>query len=177
MAENRYTNGKIYKIVSEKSDKVYIGSTCRKYLCERLANHKSSYKNWKAGKGNKTMSFDLIELGDVSIVLLELFPCDTKDELLSRERHYIELYKDIIINKCIPSRTIKEYREDNKEKIKEYDRNRPNKKERNEKVKEKYKINIEKKKIKTICVCGSEYRKGNKSHHEKTLIHQHFIKV
>ena len=44
-------------------------------------------------------SFDLLELGDVSIILLELCPCNSRDELLAKERYHIELNKDNVINK------------------------------------------------------------------------------
>ena len=37
---NMYSRGKIYKIVSDCTDKIYIGSTCEKYLSNRLAGHR-----------------------------------------------------------------------------------------------------------------------------------------
>jgi hypothetical protein len=42
MADNKYSNGKIYKIVDNTSDKVYIGSTC-KSLKQRLTAHEEYY--------------------------------------------------------------------------------------------------------------------------------------
>ena len=35
-----YSLGKIYKIVSDLTDKIYIGSTCLEKLCMRLSKHK-----------------------------------------------------------------------------------------------------------------------------------------
>lgn len=183
MTENRYANGKIYKIVSEKSDKVYIGSTCKKLLSQRLAGHKNDYKRWKAGRKHKMTSFDLIELGDVSIILLELFPCNTKDELLSRERHYIELYKNDMINKIIPIRTSdeiqdrifnanKEHYKNNKDKIlkqtKEYYENNKN---------DILKNMREKAQIKIKCECGSMISKEAKVRHERTKKHTTFTEI
>lgn len=56
----------------------------------------------------------------MKIVLLEDYPCEDKEQLLKRERHYIESL--ICVNKRIPSRPQKEYkklyREKNKESIK-----------------------------------------------------------
>ena len=183
MTENRYANGKIYKIVSEKSDKIYIGSTCKKYLSERLAGHKNDYKLWKAGTRNKVSSSGLIELGDVSIVLLELFPCNTKDELLSRERHYIELYKNDKINKYIPTRTDKERYEDNKDKKLEYQNQyyEDNKQSVIKKSKRYYEDNkqtvLDKAKIKIKCECGSEITRFTKVRHERSKKHIAFTEI
>jgi hypothetical protein len=33
-------------------------------------------------------SFEIIEEGDYTIILIELYPCDSKDELFSRERFW-----------------------------------------------------------------------------------------
>ena len=55
-----YQNGKIYKIVSNQTDKIYIGSTACPRLCTRLAQHKSNYNQWKRGKYCKMTSFEII---------------------------------------------------------------------------------------------------------------------
>ena len=52
-----YQNGKIYKIVSNtNSEKCYIGSTTKKYLSQRLMQHKYEYNCHKSGKNNKLTS-------------------------------------------------------------------------------------------------------------------------
>ena len=113
-----YQNGKIYKIISTHTDKCYVGSTSLKYLSTRLAGHRS---NFKTGNKNITSKY-ILELGDYEIVLLELFPCNSKDELHSRERHYVETLD--CVNKLVPKRTNQEYYQDNKDiiiqKSKEY---------------------------------------------------------
>ena len=38
--------GFIYKITTALSDKVYIGSTKQKYLCQRKAKHLDDYKGF-----------------------------------------------------------------------------------------------------------------------------------
>ena len=53
---NRYNNGKIYKLVSNHTDKIYIGSTCKERLCQRLAKHKSNYKQWIKDNNNGYIS-------------------------------------------------------------------------------------------------------------------------
>ena len=189
---NRYENGKIYKLVSPHTDKIYIGSTCKKYLSQRLTKHKSHYKDWLKDNDSYTTSYRLFELGDVEIVLLESINCNTKDELLKKEREYIEKYKDILVNKNIPSRTSIEYRMEHKEDIKQYRKN--HKKEISEKSKEyyekhkeeisekgkeryeKHKEEINKKhKQKYDCICGKQLRIGDKSTHNKTKHHINFI--
>ena len=139
MTENKYQLGKIYKLTSEHTDKIYVGSTCKKLLSTRLSIHKNHYKRWKDGKCGYISSIVLFELGLVQISLLEDYSCNTKDELLARERYWIEQHRVILVNKNIPSRTDEEYKEyiiqynqDNKYKINEYKKaNKEKKKEYN----------------------------------------------
>jgi hypothetical protein len=74
----------------------------------RLAKHVSNFKDWnKGGKSGYITSFIVIENQNYDIVLLEKCPCDAKDELHKRERHYIESLE--CVNKNIAGRTHKEY--------------------------------------------------------------------
>ena len=158
-----YNNGKIYKIENNIDDMIYIGSTTKQYLSQRMDNHRSCYKGWKSGKSTKVMVFDMFEKHGIEncfIVLLELVNCNTKDELLAREAYYIKTL--VCVNKCIPLRTDKQYRVDNKEKLKEkYDDN-------------KYKINKQRK-IKYTCECGSISCYSHKSRHEKSIKHLTYL--
>ena len=64
---------------------------------------------------DKTCSFDLFEkygIENCRILLLELVNARTKDELHTREAHYIKTLK--CVNKVIPNRTRKDYYEDKK---------------------------------------------------------------
>jgi hypothetical protein len=118
-----YANGKIYKIepIVESLDDgdIYIGSTVKEYLSQRMVAHRSSYNQWKNGSNSttkKVYSFNLFEkygLENCKITLLEICSCNSKDELLSREAHYIKTLK--CVNKKIPLRTNSEWIEDNKE--------------------------------------------------------------
>jgi hypothetical protein len=85
-----YSNGKIYKIVCNTTGKCYIGSTCSPYLSTRLAQHRNNFKSFLKGKFNYVSSYEVLENNNYDIVLLELFPCSCKEELLARERFYIE---------------------------------------------------------------------------------------
>lgn len=114
-----YQNTKIYKIESHKGPKIYIGSTTKEYLSQRMETHKGCYKYWKCGKRGKTMAYELFDeygVQDCFITLIESFPCNSKDEVHAREAHYIKTLE--CVNKNIPLRTRKEYYEDNKEKVK-----------------------------------------------------------
>lgn len=109
-----YSKSKIYKLTTiHNPNLVYYGSTVNE-LCKRKNSHKSFFKN-----GNfQCNSYKLFELGidDVIITLVENINCNNKEELYARERFYIE--NNNCVNKFIPNRTQKEYREQNKEKIK-----------------------------------------------------------
>ena len=97
------SQGKIYKITSDATDKIYIGSTCKE-LRHRLQDHKANYINHKKGiyKG-KVRSFELMELnGTVKIELLEACQCNTKKELLQKEYDYIKQNRTVCLNKNNP---------------------------------------------------------------------------
>jgi len=113
--ENKYLRGKIYKLISNQTNEIYIGSTCEPYLCNRLAGHKRHYKCYQNGKYHYVTSFKLIAYDDVQIILIEDYPCDRKDQLLQRESYWIQLLD--CVNKIIPSRTLKQYYIDNKDQI------------------------------------------------------------
>ena len=100
-----YKNGKIYKLISINTDKIYIGKTCQP-LKIRYYDHKS--KN------------PFMEYGNVEIKLIEDFPCTCSCELAERERYYYELYKKFCVNKNIPNRCKKEYYKDNRQKKIDY---------------------------------------------------------
>jgi hypothetical protein len=85
-----YSNGKIYKIVCNITGDIYIGSTCEPILARRLAGHVGNYKSYLNGKYHYVTSYKIIEQGNYDIVLIELFPCDTKDQLHARESYYTQ---------------------------------------------------------------------------------------
>ena len=111
-----YQNGKVYKMVA--GGMTYVGSTTTT-LAQRKATHKVKWKRWKVGTGHQVTSFDLFETGEpVDIVLLEDVPCERREQLHARERHWIETLD--CVNRRVPGRTAKEYREVNQDKIKEW---------------------------------------------------------
>ena len=116
-----YQNGKIYKIEDVGGNMCYIGSTTKDFLSKRMVQHRTMYRHWKEHNTKIKYSvfsiFDLYEIDNCRIVLIELYPCDTKDQLTSREAFYIK--QNNCVNRVIPGRTQKQYALDNKEYIKE----------------------------------------------------------
>ena len=131
--DNKYIDGKIYELISNNTDMVYVGS-CIITLKNRLIQHK--YKR------NPTASKSIIDCGDYTINLIEKYPCNNDLELRMREQYYIDIYRNDgknVINernayssiedkkeymkqyyKEYMKEYIKEYRKNNKEKQAEY---------------------------------------------------------
>ena len=87
-----YDQSKVYKIWSPQGDKIYIGSTTKQYLSQRMTAHRKDYNYWKSGKGHFITSFLIFDeygLDDCSIELLEAKSCNSKDELKQLEGGYI----------------------------------------------------------------------------------------
>ena len=104
-----YQKGKIYKIVCNSTGLTYYGSTVNS-LCKRMSGHRSYLKTENTCKSKLVLAG-----GDYDYSLVEECPCDSKDQLHQRERFYIE--NNECVNKSIPGRTQKEYREQNKDKV------------------------------------------------------------
>ena len=107
-----YQKTKIYKIESHLGDKIYIGSTAKEYLSQRFQQHKNAYKRWKNGIVGKYTSFELFDeygIENCQIVLIEAYPCNSKDEKNAKEGHYIKTLN--CVNKVVVGRTRKEYQQ------------------------------------------------------------------
>lgn len=159
-----YQLGKVYKIVSHQTEKIYIGSTCEKYLSNRLGNHRRRYTRYhKAGTGSRVSVFDLLQYGDAQIVLLESVPCNSKDQLTARERFHIENSTAPVVNKVIPFRRPEEhkevrkiYRESHREQTRAHGR--------------KIYHDVKKKTL-IRCECGSSIMKVQQKQHRLTANH------
>ncbi len=72
-----------------------------------MSEHRTKYKYWLLDSTKTKYSvFDIFEaygIKNCTIVLVELCPCDTKDELIKSEAHYIRARN--CLNKNIPTRT------------------------------------------------------------------------
>ena len=130
-----YQLGKIYRIVCNTTGLTYYGSTCEKNLSSRLSHHKNDYNHYLNGIKNFITSFEILKNNNYEIILVESYPCNSKDELHARERFYVE--NNECVNKCIPNRTRKEYYEANKEHLQEY--NKEYREQNKEQLQEYYK--------------------------------------
>ena len=124
MENNKYNNSKIYKIepiCEYEEGEIYIGSTCEKYLSNRMAGHRANYKRWLNGtEKTKCKAYDLFDkygIDNCQILLLEMINVKSKEELLAKESYYIRNLK--CVNITIPDRTPKEWHHDYYQKNKE----------------------------------------------------------
>ena len=174
-----YNLGCIYKIKhNEDYDDVniYIGSTCN--FIKRKNHHKNSCINEKNNNYNTPLYQYIRENGgwDCFIMIkIHDFPCENKYNLNIEERRVIDLLKPNL-NKHIPTRSKKEWREDNRDKLaerhKEYrEANREKlaeiskeyREDNREKLAEKYKEII------TCDICGCESTKPHLKRHQRTI--------
>ena len=105
--ENRYSRGKIYKIVCNKTGRQYVGSTTEPTLARRLAKHRTNFKRWKNGVSSFVASYIILEEEDYQIVLLEICPCSSKDELLMRERFWQDKIECIKLKHIVAKKNLK----------------------------------------------------------------------
>tara|TARA_R110000803_G_C11842563_1_gene304795 strand:- start:2 stop:610 length:609 start_codon:yes stop_codon:yes gene_type:complete len=141
---SKYKNGKIYKLVNDTLELTYYGSTIST-TNKRLQGHRAFSKNINKNHTSK----QLFTQGEVKIYIVENYPCNSKEELLQRERFYIE--NNICVNKHMPIRYEGETKEYSKQ---HYIKNREN---INEKHKQYYIKNKEKHSEQ-----GKQYRINNK---------------
>ena len=141
-----YSTSKIYKIICDTTQETYIGSTINP-LSRRLGKHISDAKH----KSRVCASKQIIDRGNFKIELLEEFPCNTKQELLFKEREWIE--QSDCINKVKPIVTDEE------------------KKELQHRISKRW--NHIYSKIRHIqCECGGTYTYKHKARHEATIAHR-----
>ena len=179
MDSNKYSNSIIYKIVSKDISitECYIGSTCD--FKERKRQHKYSCNNENSKNYNLKVYIFMRENGgwdNFEMIEIKKYECCSKAELHLEERTQMELYGGKL-NTIIPSRTTKEWREDNKEYYKEWCEN--NREKIKEQCKEYRQNNREKIKErqnqKFKCDCGGKYQYSTKVRHNKTNKHKSYI--
>ena len=158
-----YSKGTIYIVRNSKNNSIYIGSTTQK-LSERMAQHRKATRNPRANSYKVYRSMNELGVDNYYIELIENCSCNNREELSKREGEIIREYKPDL-NKHIAGRTLREYKEDNREKILEYDRKRHtlNRNARLQQRKQRY-----------TCCCGSIIRRDGKAEHERTIKHIEF---
>jgi len=166
-----YLNGIIYKLVCEITGETYIGSTKRS-LEDRLKDH--------LNKGNKSCCKQIINRNKYYIEQLESYPCNNRQELVQREGEYQRVFECININ--IAGRTNANYRQDNKEYLKEYNKqhyqdNKEYYKEYSKQYSKQYRLDNKeminsKAHAEINCECGIKIRYDNLAKHKRTKKHK-----
>ena len=91
-----YSKGKIYKIepiCDHDEGDIYIGSTTKEYLSQRMTTHKADYNRWKLGLRNNVSSFALFKkygIENCRIILIESVNASSFDELNKVEAMHIK---------------------------------------------------------------------------------------
>ena len=161
-----YSKGKIYMIcpnVEYEEGEVYIGSTTKHYLSDRLFGHKKMYESYKIGKVRGRLAvydlFDKYGSYNCEIILIESVNANSKAELFTREAYHIKNSK--CVNKMLPINTREDilnrkkiYREKNHDQIQAYSESR---------------------RTKHKCECGGCYTTEHKNLHMKTLMHSLYL--
>lgn len=150
--ENKYQNGKIYKIVDVGYNKCHIGSTCEN-LSKRMSRHRSDYGTWlKGSKRHYTSVFDMFEefgVKNCKIELIEKYICSDPWELRRQEGYHIQQHN--CVNKYIAGRTQQEsskiYREQHHETINQQH----------------------------ICDCGGRFLHKHRAEHIRSKKHQEYL--
>ena len=146
--------GRIYKITSPQTNRCYIGSTT-KTIEERMQEHIFNNNEYLDGKRKYTLSSnEIIKYPDAIIELVEENQYENKQDMLKRERYYIESTENTV-NKNIPIRT----REEKQGKYAKYLDFIKNRKER------------------TTCACGGSFINDQKKRHMKSQKHMNQMKT
>ena len=115
---SKYENGKIYKILNNIDDEVYVGSTTQP-LSKRIYQHRLASKHCPQYKLYTHMNN--LGVDGFYIEFIESYSCKSKEELCAKEGEWIR--KIATLNKVISGRSKqdsdKQWRENNKEYTKE----------------------------------------------------------
>ena len=87
----KYEHSKIFKIVCDETNKIFIGSTVQKYLSSRLSQFKLLHKNYKNNQSRIYREvFQVLEKESYHIELIENYACKNKLQLRRREKVYVD---------------------------------------------------------------------------------------
>ena len=179
MAPN-YGNGKIYKIVNGIDNEIYVGSTINT-LAKRMDQHR---KKIGVRKSKLYTKMNNLGIDNFRIILIEMYPCNNRDELTAREQALIDQLKPVLntrsaafavaIPKVDPRTLFDNYDEaSEKDKCKMYAQaNKDYMKICVRAYCEKNKDAINAKRSEVIhCACGREVTQRHISRHEKSKAH------
>ena len=153
----------IYKIWSQKGDKVYYGSTDN--FNKRIYGHKTDHK-----RGHYVSSQELFNEYGIENCLFQIIEECNKDNKLIREKWYIE--NNLCVNKTLPIENeyqphprvlVNHITEDKRKEKAEYDQ-------------QYRKSNKDKRDLQVDCECGGYYVQRHKTTHYKTKRHAEYAK-
>ena len=101
-----YKLGKIYKVINDVNDIIYVGSTAQRKLSHRMRDHRSR-ANDPSFTSTWNIAMRTIGVSHFKIVLVCSHPCSSKDELEAKEFEIInelksngqEVYNSIVDGK------------------------------------------------------------------------------
>ena len=156
-----YQLGKIYMIRCNVSGEKYVGSTTKERLSQRLAGHVSQYKKYQNGVKIYVSSFEIIAGGTYQIELIELCPCNSKDELSRREGEIIRTTD--CVNHRVAGRTRAEWKQDHKLDLIESN------------AQYYQSIKVQRSEDTVTCLCGCIVRRDSLVRHTKTAKHNQWV--
>ena len=178
-----YKNAKIYKILNDIDEYVYIGSTCQP-LSKRMSKHRQSYKATRKQHYKLYQKMKEIGVEHFYIELIKEAPCENIEQLRAIEGQYIRELGTL--NQRVEGRTKKQYVQDTKKQKAEYDKEyREVNKEYRTKQKQQYWLNVkdekneerrakyqETKHNKIHCdICNIDFVKESQYKHYKSIRH------
>ena len=178
-----YTKAVIYKLCCKDPNvtDIYVGSTTD--FAKRKYNHKTKCNN----KNDKKYHLNVYQFirgnggwENWQMIEIEKYQATDKLDLEKRERYWIEEHH-ATLNSYVPTRTSKEYREDNRDRIakqtKEYrEKNKDQLAKQRKEYRQTNRDRLAKQKgEKIVCECGSLVRRGDKAKHERTNKHKQYI--
>jgi hypothetical protein len=164
--------GKVYKIIHNQSNVIYVGSTFGS-LIARWVTHKKDYKAWLEDKGDcisiypyfkqhSIENFRIILIKEYEVIdrrhletyeslwIFKLKACNKRNSFaLPLIKHYAQIYAKE--HKEHLAEIGKIYRENNKETIRA------------------------RRRMKTDCDCGTTYSRDDKARHERSLRHKKYL--
>ena len=170
-----YQNGIQYKIVCKDP----AITDCYNGSCISFKDRKRNHKSMSCNPNCKAYNFKVYRFirenggwDNWTFIQLEIFPCNSKQELVAREREIFDVLKPTL-NTNSPTRNVQKKKQTM---AKYYDDNKDEKKIYQKQYNEDHKVVIAAKhKEKVNCVCGCEIKKYDLKIHQKSKKHLNLV--
>ena len=167
LKDNGLYKVKIYKIVNNVDDKIYIGSTIQP-LYKRINQHRNRHRRSDLTQYSSKILFDTYGVESCSIILLEECEVHNVEEERMKEREWIDRLKPKCVNLHLPNMS----KDDMKKHQQKYFTNN----------KERIVIDRKNKRDKLsqtpfVCECGSSFHPWDKARHNKCNKHLTYLQT